>query len=231
MLPELLLRDLTIHRRVLLAAACLPLLFLGAAALAPPQSEGATALMSLMFGLLLLALLPVSLQVRESTLGTLGDLLSLPVARGEIVHLRFLEGLLACLLFLPCHLLLSIGFQPPPPGSIRDVLLSPTLLWVLVIFLAYPLPFALKWGGKGIGLAFGILIAGFFTWAFTMTFGRNVPGLAGFFRLLQAVETVAGQAHRAWGGASAALMDFGVPLLILAGLYGISLRVIDHVEA
>jgi len=226
MLLELLLRDLALHRRVLLAAAFTPLLLLGSVVLTTKANAEGVSGVSLVIGLMLVSVLPVSLHLREGMLGTLGDLMALPVARREIVRLRFFQGLLGSLVYCLLHLLVWIGFHRPSMAMVRELFLSPVLLWFLAIFLAYPLPFAFRWGGKGVLLAAALLMSGFMLWIFLMFIG---PGLLGYqwMRIFpQAIDRLqkAGGAFGSWFG------TWGLPILLLAGFYRLSLWTFDRVD-
>jgi hypothetical protein len=226
MLPELLLRDLTLHRRVLLAAAFTPLLLLVSVALTRGQESRDFAAMHLVFGLMLVSLLPLSLQIREERLGTLGELLALPVARRDIVRLRFLQGLLACLCFCLLHMLCWVGIHRPALGVVAEVFLSPALLWFLAIFLAYPLPFAFRWGAKGVLGAFILLISGCMVWLFLVVVGPGIYGyqwMRIFPRSVEWIQKATG-AYGSWFG------TWGLPILLLGGFYRLSLWAFDRVD-
>jgi ABC-type transport system involved in multi-copper enzyme maturation permease subunit len=220
---NLLLRDLLLHRRVLLMACLLPVVMLGMVSLGSPEGSASVAPLVLLVGVLLLALLPSSLHIREGVLGTFGDLLALPVPRRDIVRLRFLEGFLICLVFVVLYLACWITLQHPSGRIVGDVFLSPFLLWVLCIFMAYPLPMVLKWGAKGAGLAYLLAVAGFAGWAFLSIFWLHRPSLAWLLRLSQSVE----KAYDASGHLGA----FGLPLALLAVFYGLSVWVLERVDA
>jgi hypothetical protein len=221
MLCRLLLRDLTLHRRVLAISALVPLLLLAGLTLTPKEAQEGFPVMFLLLGLVLLSCLPVSLHFREGTLGTLGDLLALPVARRDLVHLRYLEGVIVCAAFLGVYLLVWIPLWHPAARDFRSFFGSPFLLWMFVIFLAYPLPFALRWGGRGMGAALGLLVGGFTLWVYGV---MRVPSL-----LLQArVAAAHGALVRTFG---APVADFGVPLLLLGFLYALSVWAMARVDA
>lgn len=221
MLRELLMRDLTLHRRVLAAAGILPLILAVTLGLSPgANAEGVAAIMVL-FGLVLMALVPLGLQTREGMLGTLGDLLALPAPRRDLVRLRLLEGVLASLAYALLHLLSWSAFHRTAPARVLEVFRTPAPLWILLIFLAYPLPFYLRWRGKGVGLAFGLLVGGLYAWSYlVLRRGIQVTWFEGFHRL-----------HDAWVPYSAKVMEFGGPLLLLGLCYLISTKVANRMEA
>ncbi len=224
MLRELLLRDLTLHRRVLAAAAVYPFLLAAYLGFGPGANVEGVLVLFLIFGLVLLALLPLSLQAREGMLGTLGDLLALPASRREIVRLRFLEGLIALGL---CFLLLaqaSLLLKGTWPAALFEVLRSPAPLWILFLFLAYPMPFYLRWKGRGVALAYAILIGGAFGFMrLEWQAYRSGHSLAPLVWL--------GRLHDAWGLVSARLMEYGGPLLLLALFYRLSVWALERLEA
>lgn len=225
MLRELLLRDLTLHRRVLLAAAFTPLLLLTAVVFTTEANVDAVSGILLVIGLMLVSVLPISLHLREGMLGTLGDLLALPVSRRDLVRLRFLQGLLGCLLFFLLHMLVWIGFHRPTLAMVREFLLSPVLLWFLAIFLAYPLPFAFRWGGKGILLAATLLMSGFALWFFLMFIGpaHGYQWMRIFPQSVDWLQKTSG-AFGSWFG------TWGLPVLLLAGFYKLSIWAFDRVD-
>lgn len=225
MLRSLLRRDLTLHRRVLVTAAILPFLFMSLIATAQGQeAAGMTALLWIL-GLLLLAVLPHSLHLREERLGTLPGLLILPVRRREVVRLRFLEGALACLAFTGLYLCLWVLLRRPPEREVLDFATSPAPLWVLLIFLAYPMPFVLRWGGKGLLGALALLVTGFFLYAFLSVYGTRIPILA----WVPAVE--ARLRHATFPAALSLGLTWGLPLLLAAVLYGLSCWTLERVDA
>lgn len=101
------------------------------------------------FGLWIALLVPHALHLREEHLGTLGDLRALPVSEGQFVAFRFLEGLLSALLVLAIHLLLLRAMQGAGAWSALKGWLSPGWLWMLLLFLAIPMPITLRWGVRG----------------------------------------------------------------------------------
>lgn len=224
MLRELLLRDLILHRRVFLAAAVYPLLLAAFLGLAPGAKVESLAVLFLGFGLILVALLPLSLQVREGMLATLGDLLALPVRRRDIIRLRYLEGALACLGLWMLSALSWVLFHRAFPKDLLPVLRSPALLWILLIFLAYPLPFYVRWKGKGLVLAYGALLGGLYCFAYAVLAPHESPLRAQVFGWM-------GRLYHAWGTYSENLVDYGVPLLLLTLCYAASVRALERTDA
>ena len=225
MLRELLLRDLALHRRVLLTAAVSPIV-IALSALAIPGNalpwEGALAA-SMMFGLVLVTGLPLTLHFRERSLGTLADLLVLPVARRELVRLRFLE---ACLAMLTLELVFVTFWAVLRPGEVRGLLGfmgSQAPLWILFIFMAYPLPFALRWGGWGVASAMGALFGSVFLVGQVLLRWGIPHWLGGLWELVSRV--------RATGPLTAGFMDFSLPLLLLAAAYRLSVRAMERIQA
>lgn len=226
MLFELLLRDLRLHRRVLLAGALLPLFFIAVVAWSPGarQNTAGSALLLCIFGLLLLALLPLSLQVREGMLRTLDDLLALPIRRSDLVRLRFAEGLLACLGFNLLFIAAWSLINPHGAAAMaKEVLRSPALLWVLLLCLAYPLPFYLRWRGLGVLGGYGLLGLGLYL-LFVRGLRQDHPTLG--FRGMDLLHRL----HER-GTLGAALVDYGLPLALLALCYAFALWAAERMEA
>jgi len=113
MLRSLLLRDLTLHRRVLAISALVPLLLLSSLGLVPKNNQEGFPAVLLMLGLILLSCLPASLHLREGLLGTLAT--SWPArARRDLVRLRYLEGSSSSAPSAP--LLPGLGVRGTPPS-------------------------------------------------------------------------------------------------------------------
>lgn len=163
MLLNLLKRDLKLHWDALVIPLLLLLLIMGAIGIA---NEGA-ALMGLVFcSFLFIPVLPLALHVREVHTGTMGDLLALPVSRRTVVNLRYLEVLLLAfglvtLAHLGTWVALSLAAHQVVPFEIMDRGGAFVMVLLLVLLFAYPMPFALRWGGKGAGIAMGGLVTGF----------------------------------------------------------------------
>lgn len=225
MLRSLLLRDLTLHRRVLIAAALLPFLLLALVATARgPEAKDMTVLLWIL-GLLLLAVLPHSLHLQEDRLGTLAGLLTLPVRRREVVRLRFLEGALVSLAFTVVYLTAWIVLRHPLRQEVLAFATTSTPLWLLLVFLAYPMPFVLRWGGKGLLGALGLLIAAFFAYAFLVTFGSRIPYLAWVSVLDVRLRHAVLPAYLSAG------LTWGLPLLLGVAFYGLSCWILERVDA
>lgn len=225
MLRSLLLRDLALHRRVLITATVLPFLFLFLVATAPEQEAKGMATVLWILGLLLLAVLPHSLHLREDRLGTLTSLLTLPVSRREVVRLRYLEGGLASLAFTTVYLTAWILLRHPPMQEALEFVCTSAPLWLLLVFMAYPMPFVLRWGGKGLLGALGLLMAGFFLYVFLVIFGPrvvHVTWVAAFDARLR---------HLVLPPAVGTGLTWGFPLLLGGAFYGLSCWTLERVDA
>ncbi len=153
MLLELLKRDLRLHYDALL----LPFLFaLVMAGLHPFNPE--LPIIGPVLGFVVAAFLPLVLHLREDHAGTLGELAGLPVSRRTLVQVRFLEGFLLPALLLLFSNLVIAGITRTPPALPKMELMLP-LGWALFWCFAFFLPFALRWDGKGLISAFGLLFA------------------------------------------------------------------------
>ena len=221
MLLDLLIRDLSLHRRVLWAATVLPLVLAVTLGITPSANGEGVAILMVAFGLALIALLPLSLQAREGMLGTLGDLLALPIARRDLVRLRYLEGLLFSLAYAVVHLVSWTAFHRATPTAVWAVFRSPAPTWILLIFLAWPLPFYLRWRGKGVGLAFGLLVGGTYAWAWG---ALRTQGWTTDARWV-------GRFEAGWQLLAVHTHGFGGPLLLAALCYAAALRAADGMEA
>jgi hypothetical protein len=153
MLLELLKRDLRLHYGALL----LPFVFaLTMACLYPFNPD--LPIFGPVLGFVFAAFLPLALHLREQSTGSLGDLASLPVARTRIVQLRFLEAfLLPSVLLILANLAMALITRTWP--NLPDANLMRGLGWALFYCFAFFLPFTLRWDGKGLVVAFGILFA------------------------------------------------------------------------
>lgn len=153
MLLELLKRDLRLHYDALL----LPFLFaLVMAGLYPFNPE--LPIFGPALGFVFAAFLPLILHLREDHAGTLGELAGLPVSRRQLIQARFLEGILLPALLLIVSNLLIAGITRTWPGLPQGELML-VLGWALFWCFAFFLPFALRWDGKGLISAFGLLMA------------------------------------------------------------------------
>lgn len=156
MLLRLMKRDLKLHWDALLVPILLLALEMVAVGLAadPEGLEGLILETSF-----LVPVLPLAIHLREDSQGTLGDLLVLPVSRNDVVRLRYLQVLLfstgmLALAHLGMWVALSLAANSPiPPGVMSGHQLLGTGLFLLFWF-AYPMPFFLRWGLKGIAFAY-----------------------------------------------------------------------------
>lgn len=172
MLLELLKRDLKLHWDSLMVPTLVLGMGLGAIMLA---DEGVKLTGLILETSFLIPMLPLAIHQRESSKGTLGDLLVLPVSRGDVVRLRYLEVLFFCggmllLAHAGAWVALSAAARHPIPVSVmdRDQFLGVGIL--ILFWFAYPMPFFLRWGLKGLGSAY-VLVVVFFT-----TLRLFVPG-------------------------------------------------------
>lgn len=153
MLLELLKRDLRLHYDALL----LPFLFaLVMAGLHPFNPE--LPIFGPVLGFVFAAFLPLILHLREDHAGTLGELAGLPVSRRQLIQARFLEGILLPALLLIVSNLLIAGITRTWPGLPQGELML-VLGWALFWCFEFFLPFTLRWDGKGLVSAFGLLFA------------------------------------------------------------------------
>lgn len=161
MLLELLKRDLRLHWDSLV----LPILILGLGLGAIVMADEGIKLTGLILETsFLIPMLPLALHQRESGKGTLGDLLVLPVSRAAVVRLRYVEVLLfSAGMIALAHggawvALSAAAHKPIPPGVMgRDEFLGVGVL--LIFWFAYPMPFFLRWGLKGLAFAYAPVIA------------------------------------------------------------------------
>lgn len=194
MLLKLMNRDFVLHRDVLL----IPLLWtfaMGGLALGRTNAMEGFAAVGIILGFLFVGFIPLTLHVRELSQGTFADVLALPVSRAELVTHRYLQVMLLSAI----EALLVIGglllHRTFGAGS-RAVAVSfnpsdwlPLGILLLVAF-AYPMPFAFRWGGKGILIAYGLLwLLGILAW--------NTPHHAGVLRLFKSLEHLARPGWRA----------------------------------
>lgn len=161
MLFELLKRDLKLHWDSLVVPSLVLGMGLGALMLA---EEGVKLTGLILETSFLIPMLPLAIHLRESMQGTLGDLLVLPISRNSVVSLRYIEVLLfASGMLVLAHagawLALSAAARHPIPMSVmdREQFLGVGIL--LIFWFAYPMPFFLRWGLKGLGFAYFPVIA------------------------------------------------------------------------
>lgn len=198
MLLNLLKRDLKLHWDALV----LPSLVLGMGFGALMLAEEGMKLTGLILATsFLIPMLPLAIHLRESMQGTLGDLLVLPVSRKAVVRLRYAEVLLfsAGMLALAhggMWIALSLAAGHPIPAGVmgRNEFLGVGIM--LLVWFAYPMPFFLRWGLKGLGFAYFPLVV---------------------FRTYLEIAGVDG--HRFIEG----LMDHPIPMALgLSGLFALS---------
>lgn len=153
MLLELLKRDLRLHYDALLLPFLFALIMAGLYPFNPELPIFGPAL-----GFVFAAFLPLILHLREDHADTLGQLAGLPVSRRQLVQARFLEGLLLPALLLIVSNLIIAGITRTAPALPKlEMILF--LGWALFWCFAFFLPFTLRWDGKGLISAFGLLMA------------------------------------------------------------------------
>jgi len=177
MLLNLLKRDLRLHWDVLVLPYVILALAMGALGI---SSEAGAVAGVLLIGSLFVPFLPMAIHLRENSQGTLADLVALPASRDSLVTLRYLEvalfaGVMIALAHLGTWLTQSVSSHHLAHFEIMDQggLLGTALL--LLVCFAYPLPFTLRWNGKGLAAAFGI------AWAL-------LSGISGLALLLSPVQ-------------------------------------------
>lgn len=144
MLSALLIRDLRLHWGALMLPG---LLALGSSLAMHRAGEPPLTLLAL--GLWIALLVPHALHLREEHQGTLGDLRGLPVSENRFVAFRFLQGLMSAALVVALHLILLRLLKGPGAFAGIGAWLSPGWLWMVLLFLALPMPVTLRWGGRG----------------------------------------------------------------------------------
>jgi ABC-type transport system involved in multi-copper enzyme maturation permease subunit len=159
MLFNLLKRDLRLHWDILVLPYVILALIMGAIAI---SNEAAAAAGGAAMGALFVPFMPLAIHLRENSQGTLVDLVALPSSRRNLVSLRYLEVLLfACVMIVLVHLGAWVAQSAAAHRFVHFGLMDQGGLSVigmlLLICFAYPLPFTLRWNGKGLALAFGIL--------------------------------------------------------------------------
>ncbi len=156
MLLRLLKRDMRLHWDALVVPLLILILVMGVIGIV---NQGAAIAGLLLIGFLFIPILPMAIHVREASQGTMGDLVSLPVSRKDVVRLRYLEVLLftAAALIL-AHLGTWAVLSAAAHAAVQFQFIDRSGLFVmgmlLLCFFAYPMPFALRWEGKGIAFAF-----------------------------------------------------------------------------
>ncbi len=169
-------------------------------------------------------LVPYGLQLREHP--TLGDVLALPIARRDLVRLRYLEalgaGLMALAVVFGVGLFghwMQVGGGMGPRLQGLDLGRGPGV--VTPALLAYPRPLYRRWGWKGLGVAWGVPDA-------VIVLGSLVVMLGGkaFMDRLVHLLLVPFQ----WLGGHPGPTALGM-LLLLVVSYALSLRAIEYLEA
>ena len=159
MLFDLLKRDLKLHWDLLVLPYLILALLMGALSLA---AEGAAVAGAITMGSLFVPFLPMAIHLREQSQGTLGDLLALPVRREALVSLRYLEfGLFTGLVIVLAHGGTWLAQSAAARRAVRlQIIDGPgaMILGLLLLFcFAYPVPFCLRWDGKGLVGAYVLL--------------------------------------------------------------------------
>jgi|GEM_PF-4701739 len=227
MIEALIRRDWKLHKEALLLLGVIVVLMMPVSFFNLPLTEEKfliALLGRIAFGLG--CLMPFLVHTRERLQGTFGDLLALPIARLDLVWLRWVEALVVGGLFL---LLATL------PGlhhfNLRELAaphLSCTLPWIFLWVFAVQLPFQLRFGQKG-GIAFGVTLVLLEAWAL-----GNIPpqDLAKESALFQRCVHCIQVPHRAWatlGGASPYVETLLAGLLIWAA-FRFALLAAEHCD-
>ena len=179
MLLKLLKRDLRLHWDALVVPMLILIVVMGVIGLV---NQGAATAGLILMGFLFIPILPMAIHVREASQGTMGDLVSLPVSRTDIVSLRYVEVLLFAavalgLAHLGTWIALSVAGHKVVHFQVMDRSGLFALGMLLLCFFAYPMPFALRWDGKGISAAFVIFFL--FNFGFIVLTLSYPAGMAG----------------------------------------------------
>ncbi len=163
MLLKLLKRDLRLHWDALALPYVILALAMGSVGL---SNGGAAMVGTISIGVLFIPFLPMALHLREQHQGTLGDVIALPASRASLVTLRYVEALLFALAMLIIgHLgswfALSATAHTFVPMAFMDRSGALVIGLLMLICFAYPMPFTLRWDGKGLAAAFILLMTGF----------------------------------------------------------------------
>jgi hypothetical protein len=142
--------------------------------------------------------MPFLVHQRELHQNTLGDLLALPIARRDIVSLRWLEALFFGTLFFLLVTLPSLHAWPFREAVAAHA--SGTLAWIFLWAFAIQLPSQLRFGQKG-GVSFGISYLLAFGWGMTSMPAKE---LAENPVLLQKIIHVLQFYKRAWASLGSA---------------------------
>lgn len=160
---KLLKRDLKLHWDVIVLPYVILLLVFGAIGYFN-YHVGIAAAMPM--GVIIIPFLPLSIHLKEIKQGTLPDLMTLPYSRTALVNLRYIEVLLFSLaMFSLAHLETWLAQSAAVHRFVHFDVLDRTgfalSVMPLLICFAYPMPFMLRWDGKGLFVAFATILWGF----------------------------------------------------------------------
>ena len=228
-MQRLLLRDWKLYKDALLLLGLIVLLMAPVSVLSQPRMNVPFPLVPMLgriaFGLG--CLLPFLLHARELQRGTLGDLLALPIAREDLVRLRWIQAFGCGTAFF---LIVTL------PGlhhiSIRELALahcSCTLPWIFLWVFAAQLPFQLRFGQKG-------------AWSFVATMvlmegwgAANMPAkeFAGSPALIVRVIHLLQTTQRAWAhlGAAAPFAEILLVALLIWAAYRFAILAVERSDA
>jgi len=156
---NLLKRDLKLHWCAMVLPYVIVMLVMGAIVISNPDSALAVAVT---MGALVIPFLPMAIHLRENSQGTLADLVALPGSRKALVSLRYIEALLFSAVMVSLAHLDTWSAQSAAahrfvPFDVLDRTGFALTTMPLLICFAYPMPFTLRWNGKGLAVAFAIL--------------------------------------------------------------------------
>ena len=154
-MQRLLLRDWKLYKDALLLLGLIVLLMAPVSVLSQPRMNVPFPLVPMLgriaFGLG--CLLPFLVHAREFQAGTMGDLLALPIAREDLVRLRWMQAFGCGAAFF---LIVTLpGLRHSNIQELARAHCSSTLPWIFLWVFAAQLPFQLRFGQKG-GIAFGV---------------------------------------------------------------------------
>lgn len=179
MLLKLLRRDLRLHWDAMILPFLILILAMGAVGL---SSEAAAVLGTVLIGALFVPFLPLAIHLREQSQGTLPEVLAGPVPRRSLVVLRYLEVLLfAGAMIALGHLGSWIALCASAHGLVPMAMMDKSALFpisaLLLICFAYPMPFMLRWDGKGLAAAFALFASlSVILWWLLARFGTEATG-------------------------------------------------------
>lgn len=155
---NLLKRDLKLHWDVMVLPFVTLLLIMGAIGFFNYDAGVAGAIP---MGALIIPFLPMAIHLKENSQGTLADLMALPGSRRVLVSLRYIEVLLfSVVMFSLAHLETWLAQSVAAHRFVHFDVLDRTgfalSVMPLLIFFAYPMPFTLRWNGKGLFVSFAI---------------------------------------------------------------------------